>query len=189
MDGTDLERAHAQFRSVLARVSDDQWELQTPCSEWGVRALVDHVIDGERFATLLLEGASTEDAGGAFEAPDPSRDARAAFDEAAMASAAAFAAPGVAERTIHHPIGDISGAQFVAMRTGDVGIHAWDLARATGTDETLDPVLVQRIWEFMAPMAEILPGFGVFGEGASGSLSSDEPLQRRLLDISGRRPD
>jgi hypothetical protein len=51
---------------------------------------------------------------------------------------AAVAQPGALDRTVHLSFGDTSGQQYVVQLTADLAIHAWDLARATGQDDTLD---------------------------------------------------
>jgi uncharacterized protein (TIGR03083 family) len=55
-------------------------------------------------------------------------------------------------------------------------------------DAALDEQLVAEVWAFMQPMAPMVASFGVFGEGPSGDVGDDAPLDRRLLDLSGRRP-
>jgi hypothetical protein len=51
---------------------------------------------------------------------------------------AAVAHPGAVDRTVHLSFGDTSGQEYVVQLTADLAIHAWDLARATGQDDTLD---------------------------------------------------
>ncbi len=92
------------------------------------------------------------------------------------------------ERTVHHFIGDIPGAQLLGVRTGDLAVHSWDLARALGLDEQLDPALAASVWAGLAPVAPFLGQSGMFGEGQSGTLPEDASDQARLLDATGRRP-
>ena len=115
-------------------------------------------------------------------------DALAEFARAADAQEAAFRAPGAFDRTCHHPIGDVPGAQLARFRIGDMTLHAWDVARATGGDETLDAELVADVYESMLPMTPFIGTVGVFGTGPSGTLDDAAPTQQRLLDLSGRRP-
>ena len=77
---------------------------------------------------------------------------------------------------------------LLAFRIGDNLLHAWDLARACGFDETLDADAVAATWAALEPMAPMIPSIGVFGSGPSGSVGADAPIQVRLLDLSGRRP-
>ena len=80
------------------------------------------------------------------------------------------------------------GSTLLGFRTADNLLHAWDLARAVGGDEALDPDLVTVVWARLEPMAPVVATLGVFGTGPSGTVGADAPLQERLLDLSGRRP-
>jgi uncharacterized protein (TIGR03086 family) len=115
-------------------------------------------------------------------------DPVAAFVTGADEQEAAFRQPGAFEATCHHPIGDIPGEMLFGFRVSDMTLHAWDLARAIGADEQLDPELVQLLWERMQPIGPFIAESGAFGTGASGEVAEDAPTQARLLDLSGRRP-
>jgi uncharacterized protein (TIGR03086 family) len=184
-----LDRAAGEFDKRLRLVTDDQRELPTPCGEFNVRDLVTHQIQGMRGFTLLLNGQAREGAA-AFEGGDiGSDDWVGVFNDEYQTMRDTFAAPGVLERTVTHPImGDIPAAMLFDIRMNELAVHGWDLARAIGADETLDPEVVISIWEFGAPMAEMLPALGIFGSGGSGTVSESAPLQTRLLDMLGRRP-
>jgi len=117
------------------------------------------------------------------------RDLKAEWERRTAEERAGFAAVGALGHTVAHPVmGDITSRQFLGMRVGDALLHAWDLARATGTDEELAPELVAQVWAQMSPMADFIEKSGFFGSGPSGEVGDDAPLQARLLDLSGRRP-
>ncbi len=65
-------------------------------------------------------------------------------------------------------------------------IHTWDLARATGLDETLDPIEVHRMLEGVQPFDEILRSSGQFGPKVMVPNSADE--QTKLVAFMGRQP-
>ncbi len=182
-----LARARAQFETRLGAVSRAHHELGTPCSEWNVRALIEHVVRGDQMAVAILRGGSREE-GFAAMLGDMDDDLGAAFASAADALAAEFATPGALERVVHHPGGDVPGMQLLRFRVGDYTYHAWDLARATGQDETLDPVVVEAVWSAMQGRHERMLASGMFGTGPSGEVGDDAPLQDRVLDMTGRRP-
>jgi uncharacterized protein (TIGR03086 family) len=182
-----LAAARGDFADRLVAIGPDQWELPTPCRDWSVRDLVGHLVRGQIMAALLLAGTSRDDTLAAMGRPLP-EDLVAAFDDTADRQQEAFAEPGALERTCHHPVGDMPGSQLLGFRISDMGIHAWDLARAIGTDETLRPEVVEAMWEAMAPLAPMIGQTGFFGDGPSGSVPDVAPLQERVLDMSGRRP-
>jgi uncharacterized protein (TIGR03086 family) len=180
--------ARAEFEARLRLVTGADWDRATPCEGWTVRELVDHVVRGDRIAVRLLDGQAWEDAQTEVLGQDLGDDPVAAFAEGADDLAATFAVPGAMERTCHHIAGEIPGAQLLGFRMGDYTLHAWDLARAIGADEALDPELVEVVWESLQPMAPFIGQTGVFGEGPSGTVGESAPLQTRLLDLTGRRP-
>ncbi|MDP9145742.1 MAG: TIGR03086 family protein, partial [Actinomycetota bacterium] len=76
----------------------------------------------------------------------------------------------------------------------DMVIHGWDLARATGQDDTIDPDEVARMWPEAQGIGEEMrtpdffgPGIVVFGPEVT--VAADAPLQDRLLGLLGRYPN
>jgi len=183
-----LSRAAADFETRLVAVGPEQWDVPTPNTEWTVRDMVAHVVRGNEMAIALLNGATTDEARDALNTERPLTDPLAEFRSSTAAQAAAFARPDVASMTCHHPLMDVSGEQLLGFRFMDLSLHAWDLARALGLDETLDQDVVAAVWENMSPLAPFIGTLGIFGEGPSTTLSEDAPLQERLLDLTGRRP-
>jgi uncharacterized protein (TIGR03086 family) len=183
-----LNRASDDFGARLRSVRDDQWGLATPCTDWTVRDLVNHVVVGGHVTAMLVHGATADEVIAQFGRDAIGDDAPGAFEASVAGERAAFAEPGAMERIVHHPAGDIPGSMLLGFRFGDNVLHTWDLCRALGADETLAPDLVAASWELMEPMAAMIPSFGVFGTGPSGLVGDDAPLQTRLLDLSGRRP-
>jgi uncharacterized protein (TIGR03086 family) len=187
-----LARACGEFDDRL-RDADVPLDAKTPCEGWTVRDLLQHVIAGNLTAVVMLEGRSSEEVVAArtgFLSEDRiGDDPAAAFATSAAAQVAAFAEPDALEQTIHHHfMGDMPSRQLLSFRICDLTLHAWDLARATGGDEAIHPGLVEWVYAAMAPTASTIGSTGQFGDGPSGTLTDDVPLQARLLDLSGRRP-
>lgn len=180
-----LGRSQHEFASRLAVVKPEDWDRGTPCSEWDVRALVNHVIGGCRRYTMLLHGA-TPDQTDALRTldhigGDPSASLRTAADE----MMAAFHEPNALERTVHHPAGDRTGAVLAGMRVVDFTIHGWDLAQAVGADDRLDPELVDWMWAVLSGMGPALSEGGYFRAPAADAPADGTP-QDRLLRLTGR---
>lgn len=136
------QRAQDIFVQVLVNVTSDQMSSPTPCSEWDVQALIDHVIVGNQRVV--------ERAGGQV-APLP-EGLRAALSVSAKAAQEIFAEPQGLSRTYPLPIGEISGSAFLEIRTSDLLVHAWDLAIATGQATDLDPELAEYVLAFSMEM-------------------------------------
>lgn len=123
-----LDRACTAVGDLVASVGPGQWPDPTPCTDWDISQLVDHLIAGNRrFAALLRDHPEAEPAG-----PDRGDDRAAAYRSSATALRAAFSAPGALDRTYQSPIGPVPGLALVHLRTAEQLLHGWDLARATG---------------------------------------------------------
>jgi uncharacterized protein (TIGR03086 family) len=182
-----LRRAGSEFERRLTSVTPNQLSRPTPCAKWTVRDLISHVVGESVMSVRLLHGADAEETVSGLDGDILGADATAAFATAASAEYAAFEEPGATERTVHHPAMDMPGAQLLGFRIGGLTLHAWDLARGCGGDETLDSELVEAVWAQLSPMAPFIAQTGVFGAGPSGKVGQDAPLQVRLLDLTGRR--
>jgi uncharacterized protein (TIGR03086 family) len=182
------------FGRRLRLVTEGQWSGPTPCTEWDVRALVNHVAQGNRNYVRLLDGASAAEFLRHRDDDALGGDPVGAFTAAVRACAEAYAAPGALARVVDHPSGRLTGAQALAVRTTDTVIHTWDLARAIGADETLDPELVAWV---EANLATIYAGMVEtpvsaqtthrFYAPPTGDLAPDAATQDRLLHLFGRR--
>ncbi|MFV2038731.1 MAG: TIGR03086 family metal-binding protein [Acidimicrobiales bacterium] len=181
-----LKDASAGFAALMSEISDDQWDNPS-CGDWPVSELVRHVIAGDAMAVDLVGGASSEDALEVLTGTDLDDDPMSQFTSTAHTMLGVFREPGNMERIVHHPMGDMPAAQVLGFRVGEAALHGWDLARAIDADDTLDPGVVQSVWDAMAPAKDMLGSLGIFGAGPSGTIAEDAPLQVRLLDLSGRR--
>lgn len=182
-----LARSRDEFDRRLRAVTASDWSRSTPCSEWDVRALVNHVVGGCVRYGMMVRGASVEETSALRSVDHLGDDAVGSFAAAADEMTAAFREPGALARTVHHPAGDRSGAMLLRMRVVELGIHAWDLARAIGSDETLDPEVVSMLW---ATLSEMKPTMARGGYAAppAGTPGTEGPLQERVLLLSGRQP-
>lgn len=183
-----LRRAGYEFERRITGLAPAQLGRPSPCEEWTVRDLISHVVGESILSVRLLHGADAEVAVLGLDGDILGADAPAAFATAAAAERAAFREPGAMGRTVQHPAMDMPGAQLLGFRIGGLTLHAWDLARGSGGDETLDLELVEAVWAQLSPMAPFMAQTGVFGAGPSGMIGQDAPLQVRLLDLTGRRP-
>ncbi|MDE2802700.1 MAG: TIGR03086 family metal-binding protein [Chloroflexota bacterium] len=184
--GKLFSQAIDTIRAVAANVSGDQWDAQSPCTEWTARDVVNHVVGGSSMLALLFEGKSwAEASGGSASIPEGS-DPVEALDAAAGAAKAAVARPGAMEQEVQFARGPMPGAGFATMMFTDILIHTWDLAKATGQDATLPSDLVD------ASYAIVLPRKGQMPQPAFApevEMPDDADTQSRLLGMLGRDPD
>jgi uncharacterized protein (TIGR03086 family) len=177
--------ALAATRRILAGVGMDQWHLPTPCEDWDVRRLVEHVVAGNLWAAELSSGRSIADVGDRLDGDVLGDDPLAAYDASATAAADVFERPGALDAPCAVSYGPVPGSVYAGHRFVDVLIHGWDLAVATGQDATLDPALVEACWAEVEPQLELLHASGMFGT-ASEAATADR--QSTLLGAMGRSP-
>jgi uncharacterized protein (TIGR03086 family) len=182
-----VDCAHAEFERRLRLVRTDQWGLPTPCTEWTVRDVVNHVVAGARVYVLLLDGCSRERANDELASDTLADDPLGAFNSSAAALGAALRKPGALDLPCAHPLGDMIGLNLLRGRPGDVAVHSWDLARAIGADEHLDPSLVDKALAVFVPNAERFLKLGIIAP-PTGPTDDTVPSQVRLLRLAGREP-
>jgi len=188
MDALDaLTRSEAEVLARTAQITAEHWNQPTVCGEWTVDSLVRHLVSGSNMAVTGLTGAPKEVVVESLQAAIDG-DLIDAMRKSFAAQAAAMCVPGAMEVTVHHPAIDMTGEQLLGFRIVDLVMHAWDLAHSLGFDESLDADLVAWTWEWLQPIAPFIGTLGMFGEGPSGTLTDDHPLDRRLIDLTGRRP-
>lgn len=183
---TALERSGREFRRRLADVEVSQWALPTPCDEWDVGALVNHVIGGNVRYVMMLDGRPADAIVTTRDDDWLSPDPLARFDNSLDRITTAFAAPGILGARVRHPrVGSVTAAELRVLRVNELTVHAWDLSRAIGTDDRLDEQVVAWLCERLEPLRSIF--------GASGAVAApraDDPptddAQHRLLGLLGR---
>jgi uncharacterized protein (TIGR03086 family) len=181
-----IEAAAAEFERVVRQLPAGSWQQPTP-SEISVRELIRHVVVGNRFTALLVEGVDRDEARTMLTGDQLGDDPVAAVVQSARRQAQAFAATPL-DRSVAGPQGDVLVAAYVRFRLVDLVVHAWDLLRAARLDETLDPRIVVDVMNVVEPHLDEMLAFGAYGAGPSGTLAPDALPQNRLLDWFGRRP-
>lgn len=180
-----LEAAAERTVPVVRGITDAQLGHATPCAEYDVKGVADHLFQVMvNFQAL----AAKEEADFSVEPDHVGRgDWRAAFADETAALVRVWAAPGAEEGT--------SGAMGLPagvvgrMALGDLTVHGWDLARATGQPYTPDPVVVGDVLGAFRELAPTGRRMGAFGEefplpdGGAGASDFD-----RLLALTGRDP-
>lgn len=181
-DWIDLQhRAHSEFARRLAAVTD--WSVPTPNDDWDVDALVRHVTAEQQWVPLLLSGKPIEEVREKIEPLGNDLVTEWARYSHAATEAWATVPPGASVRLSYDVV---TVEDYLREQVSDVTIHAWDLARAVGVDETLDELLVEASWTIFEPQRETLAASGLFA--APIAIGEDFPLQLRLLAITGRDP-
>ena len=113
-------------------------------------------------------------------------DAQEKWSGVREAALAALRQPGVLDRTMPGRSGEVPVEMALIPRLSDLIVHTWDLARATGGDERLDPDTAAIVLERLKPNDEILRSTGTFGPKVDPPPGADAGVE--LLCFTGRRP-
>ncbi|MGZ4769743.1 MAG: TIGR03086 family metal-binding protein, partial [Ilumatobacteraceae bacterium] len=124
MSAPDIAILHRQAleatRAYVAGVTDDQWELPTPCDGWTVHELLNHIVAGNLWAAELGRGRSIADVGSALDGDMLGTDPVAAYDRSAESAAATFEAPGALDSPCAVSYGPVPGSVYAGHRFIDV---------------------------------------------------------------------
>jgi uncharacterized protein (TIGR03086 family) len=171
----------AAFTARVEGVAPGDWDNPAPPEGWVARDVVRHLVEwipGFFFTTWDIDqptGPSVDDdPAGAWKAVDTLL--QSVLDDPALAGAVRETRMGSASFE----------ATFDQIATNDVFMHTWDLARATGQDETLDPDLVHELYVSMEPLDQMLRESGHYGPRVPVPDDADE--QTKLIAFIGRHP-
>ena len=150
------------------RSAEGKWDRRSPCDEWDARGVLEHVIGFHDVLVLRPLGLKP-----ARPREDPQARWRLTYDSLTEA----FESGGVTQLDAYRVIPNL---------TRDVLVHTWDLARAVGADDRLDPGWCEL---FHAELPEDLEPLGPPGMfGAPVALHGESDAQARLLARLGRDP-
>ena len=178
-EASEMYRANAaSFNQRVVAVPETAWGNQSPCDDWDARAVVQHVVDTcGMFLGFVDEKLP----------PAPSVDDNpvAAWHSARNAIQTALDDPKIAQKAYEGMWGSATFEQGVQkFLTPDALIHTWDLARAAGIDDTLDPNAAEQALATLAPLDDKMRGPGAFADKIDPPQASDP--QTRLLNFCGR---
>jgi len=158
------------------------WDAPAPVAGWVARDVVRHLTDW--FPGFLAAGAGVELARGPAVDDDPV----GAWQVHADAVQALLDDPATPTRTLANPhIGELPlDAAVDRFYTSDVFMHTWDLARATGQDDRLDPDFCAELLAGLEPMEEVIRSSGQYGPRVPVPAGAD--VQAQLLGFIGRDP-
>jgi uncharacterized protein (TIGR03086 family) len=182
-----IQRVAQQTSQIVDGISPDQLSLPTPCAEWTVRDVINHITAGGIiFATCVEQGSMPDEAMGALVTGDNlGDDYRRAFRAAANRALAAFSTPGAAEKIVKLPFGEMPAGVALNLAVFDLMTHGADLAYATGQRIEDEDLLQTALGVGQQMVGPELRAAGLFGpeQPAPAGASTME----RLLAFAGRR--
>ena len=188
-----LRKTTLRVKEVVANVEQAQAQDTTPCAEWDVRGLLNHLISGLEFTAGCIAGnppniRPAEAHSSYLDEPDVAV-LIAAYHTLLDRVLQSGSEPGALDGVVATPnFGDMPVGQIFVGTTMDQFIHGWDLAKATGQDTALDPSLVEFAYGMLTS-----GGFADMGRqagfiGPEIAASDDASPQDKLIAYMGRQP-
>jgi len=169
---------------VIGRMQADDMGKATPCSEWNVQTLANHMLNELAWVAPLLQGKTIADVGTALDGNLVGDDAKAAWMKYAK-EAIEVASTTPPETTTHLSYGDVPAGQYVNEVGADLIVHTWDLAKALGVEFHFDDATAQAVID---AMARIMPSAR---EGGLIAPAVDTPAnasgEQKVIGLFGRQ--
>ncbi|MGQ0467700.1 MAG: TIGR03086 family metal-binding protein [Sporichthyaceae bacterium] len=179
MTDIDVAEIRARYSRIatglddrIERLSPADWTKATPCPDWDTRGLLTHVVEVHRAMAAMVLGATPEPVG-------PDTDLVAAWRDGFMAVAQAIEDDSAAVKIVdtvrfaEQPFAAVVGGLLCA----DTIVHTWDLSRATGQDERLDPAGVANAFATLKSFGDGIRRPGAFGPAVQPPAGADEQTQ------------
>lgn len=182
-----LSRALAQTGTAIADVRPEQATSPTPCRSWDVRTLVNHVVD-EVHQFAVVTGGGERNHLGIDVIGD---DWAGAYRTAAAELLAAWRRPGAFDRTHRLPFGEAPAPWSLRRQITELGIHAWDISKATGQPTDLDSEVGEVALQWMEENLDAqMRGDEAAGHPIGPELPAQDgaPLYDRIAAYGGRDP-
>lgn len=163
--------------AVVAGITPDQLDAPTPCAEFTVRGVLEHMIGGAAAFSAAYRGEEPAE-------PDL-RDPLGSFGPVLGHLVAAIEAPGAIDRTVQAPFGEVPGDTFARFVVLDGLVHGWDLATATGQVYQPPDELVSAAEAFARKTIDPLRDGRTFAEAVEPAATAS--AIERLANYTGRR--
>lgn len=177
-----IETATARTAEIVKGVKMDQLSNPTPCSEFDVRLLLNHMIGGLEMLRQAAAGEKAARPEGDQFGDDPGK----AYDERRKRLLDTIKGEGVLEKTWEMPFAPMPGQMMASIAFVEHVTHGWDLAKATGQDTTIPDDLLKESLEVVTPMDAMWRMPGVCGPKVD--VPDDASETDKFAAFMGRQP-
>ena len=189
---TQLEQVTRRTKEVASGVTQAQAADATPCAEWSVLDLFNHLIGGLEFTAGCITGNVPDirpnEAESSYQGETDVAVLVRAYHTAVDRALELAGNPGALERTAMTPFGEMPVARIMMGTVMDQLVHCWDLAQATGQDTSLDSGMVEFAYGML-----VSGGFADMGRqagfiGPAVSVPDSASTQDKMIGYMGRQP-
>ncbi|MFD4640188.1 TIGR03086 family metal-binding protein [Lentzea sp. NPDC058436] len=180
------EESLRTFDRLVRQVRDDQWDAPTPCTEWTVRDVVNHLVAEQLWVPHVLAGQTMAVVGDRYDGDVLGDDPVGAWEQASGEALAAWTVPGATNWTVHLSFGETPAVHYCWQMACDLAVHAWDLASGIGAAQPIPETTAEVMVSLLAPRLRSVQGSAIIGAGVP--MPDDAPAVDRLLGLTGRDP-
>ena len=174
-------------QGIVEAVTAGEWSRATPCDEWDVRDVVNHLVYENLWAVELFNGKTIAEVGDALEGDLVGDAPREKYVESAAAVRKIIEQPDSMSVTCHISSGPVPGSEYASQLFLDTLIHGWDIAVGAGQSGVLPADLVEACMPLALMVRDAVPDSGPFSSEVQTADSVDP--QTKLLAILGRNAD
>jgi uncharacterized protein (TIGR03086 family) len=174
---------------VVENIGPAQLDNPSPCDEWTVRDVLNHITGGATMFGLCVRDGNVPDEklGALMTGDNLGTDYKGAWTRAAADAEASFAIPGAMDKIVKLPFGEMPAGMALNIAIFDVLTHAWDMAKATGQSTDFDPKVSAAAYAIAQNMlSDDMRNSGIFGPQVA--VAEDAPVVDRLVGLAGRTP-
>ena len=177
-----IEKATAECETAINGVGAGDLDKSTPCAEFNVKELLNHVIAGMSMLKTAASGGKATPPEGNIVGDDPAGQYTAARDELL----GVLKEDGVFDRTWEMPFGAMPGKMMAGIAFLEHLTHAWDVRKATGQPTELPEALVNECMGVIQPMDQMLRMPGVCGPAVE--VPDTASTTDKFVAFLGRQP-
>jgi uncharacterized protein (TIGR03086 family) len=168
----------------MKHLDESQLGNPTPCTDWNVRALLNHMVYELRWMPEILSGKKVEEVGSRYDGDLLSTDPHSAWQHAADAALVAVKHVDP-EQIVHLSYADVPAKDYIAEVGGDILVHTWDLDQGLNCSLIIDPELARIVYDNCLPKKETMSRTGLFAPAIDAPENST--IQTKLLALFGRK--
>ena len=177
-------RSIGQATGCINHLSNDYMSNPTPCTEWDVKALLNHMVYELRWVPDLLAGKTIDEVGNRYDGDLLTSNPHSAWQHAA--DAALMAVKHVdPNKMVHLSYGDVPASEYIAEVGADILIHTWDLDQGMNCSLVMAEDLAKYVFDNTLPRKDSLASSGLFAPAIN--VPNDATIQVKLLALFGRR--
>lgn len=187
MDPKELfARAVQQGTTCVRYVADEHLTNSTPCTEWDLKALLNHMVYELMWVRNIVLGKTVEEVGDRYDHGVLSSNLHSNWQHAADSALVAVKNADL-NAPAHLSYADVPMAQYIQEIAGDIFVHTWDVSRGLHCTLQLDEDVAREVYNFFKPRSQEIRDSG--GVGPEVPVPQDASVQTRLIGFFGRRPD